>query len=107
VTHSFDTFFDKILVINVASNEDRWENAQQEFSIAGIHNYERIDAVTPDTMESFGWKWPVGHTERGHTHGQFKILAAIRSSFFKAFQHILTRGYKRVLIMEDDFSFDH
>jgi len=103
VRHTFDSFFDRIFVINVASHTARWNHAQEQLARAGIRNVERFDAVTPQTMVKYGWKWPGAHLHQ-LTHKQVAVQAAMRVNLYCLFQHILSRQFSRVLILEDDFA---
>lgn len=87
VVHEFtpDTYFDKILVINLERRPDRWEHCLAEFKKHGVAKYERF--VAYDFPND-------GH--RGCTESHRGVLEIISHN-----------QWKRVLVLEDDFEIVH
>jgi GR25 family glycosyltransferase involved in LPS biosynthesis len=103
VHHTLNTFFDKIFVINVASNVERWNRIVAMMQTHNITNYERIDAVTPATSAKYGWKWPTAHKFREDiTHSSMGVQLAIKLSNWLCMCIAKERNYNRFLILEDD-----
>lgn len=73
---------DKIFYINLDKRNDRKEQIEKQLFDYGITNYERIAAVFH----------PMGSVGCGLSH--LKVLQIAKE-----------RGYKRILILEDDFEF--
>jgi GR25 family glycosyltransferase involved in LPS biosynthesis len=76
-------FIDKIIYINLDKREDRRKEIENELNTYGLTNYERFSAY--------------------ETSG-FGILGCA-NSHLQALKIARERGYKNVLIMEDDFVF--
>jgi GR25 family glycosyltransferase involved in LPS biosynthesis len=101
--YTLDTFFDKIFVINVASSTERWNKMVDMLRANNITNYERVEAVTPQTAAKFGWKWPTSHKNRnGISHSSMGVQLAIKLSNWLCMCLAKERNYNRFLILEDD-----
>lgn len=96
-----NTFFDKIFYINLAKDTDRNEHMIAQFAEFGITNYERIEAKTYDHIsEKLYW--------RNFIKDDVKYILnslGCRDSHLDAIQKAKDRGYKKILILEDDVIF--
>ncbi len=95
-----NNFFDKIFVINLDERTDRWEHAQAEFKKFNITNYERFPAIRLTELPD------PNLTSKFMTQSDRYIKGAFgcRLSHIGIIQIAKDRGYKNVLILEDDFS---
>jgi GR25 family glycosyltransferase involved in LPS biosynthesis len=75
-------FFDKIYCINLEERVDRWMSAKKEMDEMGIQNVKRFSAI----------KNKIGHL-------------GCRDSHIEIIKDAKNNGYKRILILEDDFIF--
>lgn len=73
-------FFDKIYVINLDHRTDRWYKVVENFKSIGLYDYERFSAIKSDC----GWK-------------------GCRDSHLSIIKDAKEKGYKNILIFEDDF----
>lgn len=85
-------YFDKIYCINLDSSTDRWIETVKEFEKWGITGVERYSAVNGDTLNIESEILIPG--EIGITMTHINIINECKK-----------RGYKNVLIMEDDVYF--
>lgn len=99
--------FDKIFVINLKERKDRWEVQVKEFERMGIVNYERFDAIKPD-VSKLPKEW-YNNLVSPHKFKEFYIQAAIgcKWSQYEIIKIAKERGYKRILICEDDVVFTY
>lgn len=97
-----NTYVDKIFFINMDKDTDRLADVLQQFEKHGITNYERIPGIEVDIEEAnkFRFLGPYGGADRDK---YYKKSAGCMLSHKKAIEMSKERGYKRVLIMEDDF----
>jgi len=95
-----NNFFEKIFVINLDERTDRWIHAQEEFKKYNITNYERFPAIKlteiPDSK--------LTNKFMSQTDRYIKSAFGCRLSHIKIIEIAKERGYKNVLILEDDFS---
>lgn len=93
-----NTFFDKIFYINLAKDVDRNEYMIAQFNEFDITNYERIEAI--QVLEQ---QQPSSYRNFIKTDEKY-ILNSIgcRQSHLNAIKLAKERGYKKVLIFEDD-----
>jgi hypothetical protein len=96
-----NTFFDKIFYINLAKDVDRNKSMVSQFKEFNIINYERIDADSCVSIPNKALWRNFIKTDDNY------ILNSIgcRQSHLKAIQVGKDRGYKRILIFEDDVVF--
>jgi GR25 family glycosyltransferase involved in LPS biosynthesis len=94
-----NTYFDRIFIINLKHRTDRWSKMIQKLEKYGITNYERFDAIDP--------KNPPYNKLYGNLPFFFESKGAL-GVLLSAFMIIKTakvRGYKSILIFEDDVIF--
>lgn len=100
-TVDINTYFDKIFYVNLARDQDRNEYMLKQFKELGITNFERIEGVIYDTIpEKKLWRNFIKTDTR-------YILSSLgcRDSHLKAIKLAKDRGYKKILILEDDVYF--
>ena len=88
-------YFDKIYCINLNRRPDRWFNVTKEFVRVGFDEIERFEATDGETMDL---------TEFGKlkmTRGHFGII----DTQFRIIKEAKEKGYKNILILEDDVYF--
>ena len=98
-----NTFFDKILIINLEQSRERWESTVEQLKKHNITNYERFDAIDSKKALTFGWKIPTVHKNRPRIN--FEAQLGCKLSHYHAIKLAKEKGYKNVLIMEDDLIF--
>jgi hypothetical protein len=98
---NINTFFDKILYINLAKDIDRNESMISQFKEFGITNYERVDAIEASEQNDPTIYRNFIKSDEKYIRGQI----ACRQSHLKAIQIGKDRGYKRILVFEDDVIF--
>ena len=117
----FNTFFDKIFVINLDHRTDRWNSIKKEFEEMGITNYERYSAVKPQFVQ-LPKEWYsrlvspqrfviLGKNEQGQIlarYNQDYICGSIgcKLSHYGIIKLAKERGYKNFLVFEDDVLFN-
>jgi GR25 family glycosyltransferase involved in LPS biosynthesis len=100
-TVDINTYFDKIFYVNLARDQDRNEYMLKQFKELSITNFERIEGVIYDTIpEKRLWRNFIKTDTR-------YILSSLgcRDSHLKAIKLAKDRGYKKILILEDDVYF--
>lgn len=93
-----NTYFDKVFYINLAKDVDRNKQMIAQFNEFGITNYERIEAKTYSEVPDKSY-W------RNFIKDDVKYILnslACRDSHLDAIQKAKDRGYKRILVLEDD-----
>lgn len=96
-----NTFFDKIFYINLQKDTERNEHMIAQFKEFGIKNYDRIEGVTYDSIpEKKYWR----NFIKDDTRYVLNSLGC-RDSNIEAIRIAKERGYKRILILEDDIIF--
>lgn len=116
----FNTYFDKIFVINLDHRKDRWEKVQEQFEKMGITNYERFSAIKPNFQHiPQDWyarlvspqKWTIiGQQEDGKYVAKWNqnyVCGALgcKMSHYQIIRLAKERGYKNFLVFEDDVVF--
>lgn len=99
--NNINTYFDKIFYINLAKDQDRNEYMVNQFREIGITNFERIEGVIYNTIPPHSlWRNFIKTDEK-------YIINSLgcRDSHLKAIKLAKDRGYKRILILEDDIYF--
>lgn len=103
----FDTYFDKIFVINLDSRPDRWKSMVEELERAGIKNYERFSAVRitdyktiPPNLYQHCHFSPLAKNSKYHIG-----MVGCKLSHISVIRIAKSRGYNRILILEDDVIF--
>jgi len=96
-----NTYFDKIFYINLEKDKDRNASMISQFEKFGITNYERFNAFT-------GGFIPNEHAYRNFNNKEHRYVVnslACRESHLSVIKIAKERGYKRILILEDDVEF--
>jgi len=101
-----NTFFDKIFIINLDKYKGRWLETEKKLIKSNVTNYERFSAKTGDDALAVGWKIPTAHMDRTQFNINFKSQLGCKFSHYNIIKIAKERGYKNVLIMEDDMEFD-
>ena len=96
-------YFDKIFYINLDKDVDRNEHMLSEFNKAKISNYERFPGVAVDTIPC-KCLWRNFNKEKLCDKYILGGLGA-RASHVGVMKLAKERGYKRILILEDDVAF--
>ena len=91
-----NSYFDKIFVLNLERRPDRWSKISEKLNKLGI-NFEKFNAIDGNNLEFDNSNFVEG---RGMIENQY-ALACLRShkNIIKLSKE---RGYKRILIFEDD-----
>ena len=103
------TFWDQIdaiLIINLKHREDRWDKIKNELTVFGVHEKAvRIEAV--DGKDLSGYKEMPWFKQRTPENvAKMKAgSAGCCLSHRKAIEYAKAKGYKRILLMEDDARF--
>jgi GR25 family glycosyltransferase involved in LPS biosynthesis len=98
---SIDQYFDKVFYLNLDRDVDRNNNMISQFNKWDITNYERVEGVVYDHIpEKSLWRNFIKSDEK-YIKGQL----GCRDSHLKAVKLAKQRGYKKVLILEDDITF--
>lgn len=93
-----NTYFDKIFYINLAKDTARNEYMLAQFKEFGITNFERYEAVVYKELPPFAlWRNFIKTNEK-YVKGQL----GCRESMLNVIKIAKDRGYKNILILEDD-----
>lgn len=95
-----DTYFDRIIIINLKKCQNRWKKIVRQMANNGITNYERFDAIDTEKSKSYNWPIPMSHKDRPNIN--YRAQLACKLSHWEVIRLAKARGYKRVLILEDD-----
>lgn len=101
-----DVLADRIFVINLKERTDRLERFTGEMNREGVTNWERFDAIRYDP-DVHGYKEQFELFLKGHGKTEHYLKAAFGCmlSHYTIIKIAKERGYKRVIILEDDFLF--
>ncbi len=104
---SFDSYFDKIFIINLDSRVDRWISTVGELEKNGITNYERFSAIRIRDHKSID---PILYnnchlTPLANNFHYHIGMVGCKLSHIAIISMAKKRGYKRILILEDDIVF--
>jgi glycosyl transferase family 25 len=100
-----DNFVDKTYIINLDERKDRWNAIQLQLQKIGLQNYERFPAYKP-TLTDFPKTYYDRLTLAGVDHEKYKIAAlGSKLSHTQIMRISLSKGYKKILILEDDAEF--
>ncbi len=106
-TNKFLNFVDKIFVVNLDERKDRWDNIVLEFGRIGIpqEKYERFSAIRPE-FKDLPEKW---HNKLVSPHKRnpeyIRSTIGCKMSQNACVQIAKERGYKNIIICEDDVAF--
>lgn len=100
--YNINVIFDKIFVINLDHRKDRWNECKLLFKKYNINNYERFTAVSPKLNEiSYDqYKNFIVNKKDWYVPG----AVGCKMSHLNIIKLAKHRGYKNILILEDDFS---
>ena len=94
-----NTYVDKIFFINMDKDTDRYNDLMKQFEKHGITNYEKISGIVVDDIRGYCMFGPYNNCDKEkYIRGSAGCLQAHR----RAIQLAKERGYKRILILEDD-----
>lgn len=92
-----EKYFDKIYVLNLKRRDDRLSIMKKRLAFSEISNYEIFQAVDGNIIQKV-WK---SFFEKNHFFSNPNYLACA-ISHLSIYNDALTKGYKRILIVEDD-----
>ena len=93
-----DNFFDKIFYINLSKDVERNDNMLSQFEEFKISNFERYEAIVYDEVpDKYLWRNFI-KTDDKYIKGQL----GCRESMLNIIKLSKERGYKKILILEDD-----
>ena len=96
---TIDSFVDKIFVINLDRDVDRWTSMVEQFKKHSIENYERVPGVLVTSADGFQlWGAHFGDDSSLYDVGSVGCLLAHK----KALRLAQARNYRRFLVLEDD-----
>lgn len=101
---------DRIFIINLKHRIDRREHTLSEMKKQNITNYEFFDAIRPTTEEVNDWNPTYCHHVIKHVSSnkfdnyRMGCLGCLKSHL-GVIKLALERGYKKILILEDDTEF--
>ena len=101
---------DPIIIINLKHRIDRREHILSEMKRQNITNYEFFDAIRPTTEEVNEWNPKFCHHVMRDVHpnkfDNYRIgcLGCLKSNL-GVIRLALARGYKKILVLEDDTEF--
>jgi len=99
-----NNYFDKIICINLDRRSDRWMEVQQQFKKAGI-SVERYSAIDGNPMS---WNHVRNKANPLGTEDiKFRGVAGCMASHVNIWKMAKEKGWKNVLIVEDDCDFVH
>lgn len=106
--HPFNIFFDKVYIINLKDKVERWEKVSREFENRGIL-YERFNAIdgrakTEEIGEEKKRKFKQKYHLRIVEDLQAPPVSLVIGNYL-ILKQALEKGYKHVLICEDDITF--
>jgi GR25 family glycosyltransferase involved in LPS biosynthesis len=97
---SLDTFFDKIFYINLDKDVERNKSIIKQLKKYNIHNYERVSATTFTTLPpQYLWRnFNLNKLNENYILGSL----GCRNSHWRVMEIALNRGYKKIMVLEDD-----
>jgi hypothetical protein len=101
----FDNCFDRVLVINLDERPDKWSRMEKRLTSAGIENFERLPGIRRELGDFPSSMYSGMNLKRVPPERISRYLAGscgCKLSHANAIQLARDRGYKRVLILEDD-----
>ena len=96
---------EKIFIINLKERTDRKKQIIEELNKYNITNYEFFEAIKPTPREINDWNHKFLHATRHDLQYQTGCLGCMKSHI-KIMNLSLERGYKKILIIEDDAIFN-
>ena len=98
---TLDSYFDRIFYINMSKDVARNEHILAQFNQFGIKNFERVEGVHLTEL-------PLPTLYRNFIKADMKYRLGqlgCKAAQLKCIELAKTRGYERVLILEDDITF--
>jgi len=95
-----DNFVDRIFIINIDSRKDKYQKIVSELEKYNINNYERFSAIVPTSYEHP----QVRALYNSSCYG--RGVVGCKLSHIAVIQIAKDRGYKSILILEDDAMFN-
>ncbi len=100
-SQNINSYFDKILYLNLDRDQDRNESMLKKFEARGITNFERVAGEeVHEIPDQVLWRNFIKN-DRKYVLGQL----GCREAHLKAIRLAKERGYSSVLIFEDDIEF--
>ena len=103
---------DKVFIINLKERTDRREAIEKELIRVDMKNYEFFDAIRPTTDDLNNWNSlfikdiPTWFKRLNKDESKYRLGAlGCLLSHYKIMQISKERGYKNVMILEDDTKF--
>jgi GR25 family glycosyltransferase involved in LPS biosynthesis len=98
-----NSFFDKIFYINLDKDIERNQNMISQFSKFKINNYERISGTIITEVPKFSfWR---NFNKNGIDDKYILGSLGCRNSHWRIAKIAIERGYKKIMILEDDVNF--
>jgi len=104
------TKLDRIFIINLKHRTDRKQHILSEMKKQNMTNYEFFDAIRPTMEDVREWNKNFCNHVRAHVHptkfDNYRIgcLGCLKSHI-EVIKIALSRGYKKILVLEDDTVF--
>lgn len=108
-----NTYFDRIYVLNLDRRPDRWALMKENLDKLGIYNYERFSATDGSLAPHYQeWKHYSKMPLTRHELIRYKRKAigsagswAILKASYRMLRDAKERGFKRILVLQDDLLF--
>ncbi len=103
---NINNYFDKILIINLDESKDRWDNIVKELNKVNIINYERVPGVRLKNLEGIPPSYYKNLVSHQKINDYYKVgIVGANTAHINCIKLAKERGYKNILILEDDISF--
>jgi hypothetical protein len=108
-----NTYFDRIYVLNLDRRPDRWDHMKKNLDKLGVYNYERFSATDGSQAPHYQeWKHYSKMPLTRHELIRYKRKAigssgswAILKASYRMLRDAKERGFKRILVLQDDLLF--
>lgn len=97
---TIDSYFDRIFYINIAADTDRNAFMLRQFHAFGLKNFERVEGVVLQETPPLAQYHNFNHNEKS-----IPAQLGCRASHLAAIRLAKERGYRRIMILEDDVQF--
>lgn len=102
--HLLDTLFDKIFIINLDTRPEKWEKCLEQLVSNKIENYERFSAIKPQyTQIPKNYYNKLVFSQFINNSRYVTGAVGCKMSHHSVVKIAKERGYKKILILEDDF----
>lgn len=103
-----DNFLDNIYILNLKERKDKWKLITKELENLNITNYERFNAIRPDTFENIPKSYYSNIKKILHKNKKYIIGSmGCKLSHYNIIKNAKKTGYKNILILEDDAVFEN